>query len=100
MLRFLINPFNVVLALIGLFAFLQYQLWFGNGGVNDIQRLNHVISASEQKNTALASRNHALQADISDLKTGKDATEEQARTELGMVKPGEKYYQIMGTRNS
>lgn len=96
MLKYLFNPYSLIVALVILFATLQFQLWFGQGGVLDIQRLNRVITVAEQKNTQLSNRNHALQANIDDLKHGQDATEEEARSELGMVKPDESYYQIVG----
>ncbi|HQY27866.1 MAG TPA: septum formation initiator family protein, partial [Burkholderiaceae bacterium] len=39
-------------------------------------------------------RNGALQAEVDDLRAGKQALEERARYELGMVKPGEIFVQI------
>ncbi|MFN7097935.1 MAG: septum formation initiator family protein, partial [Gammaproteobacteria bacterium] len=75
---------------------LQFQLWLGHGGVVDIQRLNKVIAVAQQRNAQVDNRNQALQANIDDLKHGQDATEEEARNELGMVKPDESYYQIIG----
>jgi cell division protein FtsB len=99
MSRYLFSPYALLAALAALVLFLQFQLWFGNGGVRDIHRLTQVIAANETKNALLASSNHVLQANIDDLKHGQDATEEQARTELGMVKPGEIYYQIIGGKS-
>ncbi len=99
MIRYLFSPYALLAALAALVLFLQYQLWFGNAGVRDIHYLTHVISLNEEKNAILASENHVLQANIDDLKHGQDATEEQARTELGMVKPGEIYYQIIGSKS-
>jgi cell division protein FtsB len=96
MLKYLFNPYSLIIALVVLFGTLQFQLWFGQGGMIDIQRLNKVIGVAEQKNMQLSNRNHALQANIDDLKHGQDATEEEARSELGMVKPDESYYQILG----
>lgn len=96
MFKYLFNPYTLIAALVILFIALQYQLWLGQGGVVDIHRLNEVISIAEDKNTQLSNRNHNLEANIKDLKHGEDATEEEARSELGMVKPDETYYQILG----
>ncbi len=74
---------------------LQYPLWFGSGGVFAIWRLNREISTQQQENAQLKDRNQALEADVDDLKQGLDAIEERARTELGMVKKGEVFYQII-----
>lgn len=79
---------------------LQYQLWLGKGGITDIKHLNHTLVAMDKKNVQFSEQNASLQANIDDLKHGKDATEEQARAELGMVKPDESYYQIVGEPSS
>lgn len=96
MWKYLFNPYSLIVVLALLFGVLQFQLWLGQGGVIDVQRLNKVITVAEQKNVQLSNRNQALQANITDLKHGQDATEEEARSELGMVKPDESYYQIVG----
>jgi cell division protein FtsB len=43
----------------------------------------------------LRQRNRALQAEVLDLKKGLDAVEERARSELGMIKEGEVFYQVV-----
>ena len=52
------------------------------------------LAAQEDDNIKLAANNHAIEADIAELKSGDQALEEQARFELGMVKEGETYYQF------
>ena len=37
----------------------------------------------------------ALSAEVQDLKSGKGAIEERARSELGLIKPGEVFYQVV-----
>ena len=39
--------------------------------------------------------NAALEAEVKDLKQGMQAVEERARSELGMIKKGETFYQIV-----
>jgi cell division protein FtsB len=80
----------------GLFLILQYPLWFGSGGVIAVWQLNREIAAQQAENAKLRERNNALDAEVKDLKQGSAAIEERARTELGMVKKGETFYQVVG----
>ena len=43
----------------------------------------------------LQERNRALDAEVMDLKTGIEAIEERARSEMGMIKKDEIYYQVI-----
>ncbi len=83
-----------MLVLAILLAVLQYQLWFGAGGVVSIRTLNQSIATQTVGNDKLAERNRAVSADINDLQHGQQATEERARSQLGMIKQGEVYYQF------
>ncbi|MHB8535272.1 MAG: cell division protein FtsB [Sulfuricaulis sp.] len=85
----------VTYVLIGILVLLQYPLWFGSGGVLAVWRLNREIAAQQQENVQLTDRNQALEADVADLKQGLQAIEERARMELGMVKKGETFYQVI-----
>jgi cell division protein FtsB len=82
-------------ALAGLLLILQYQLWIGHGSVRDVWRLKHAVSSQRQENEALHQRNETLEAEVKDLKSGLDAVEERARRELGMIRDGEVFYQIV-----
>lgn len=82
-------------ALAALLLLLQYPLWFGTGGVFAIWALHQEITAQRAENTKLAERNRALAADVIDLKEGLAAIEERARIELGMIKKGETFYQVV-----
>lgn len=84
-------------ALAALLLLLQYPLWFGTGGVLAIWGLHQEITAQRDENTKLAERNRALAADVIDLKDGLAAIEERARVELGMIKKGETFYQVVDT---
>ena len=85
----------LIYTLIGLLVILQYPLWFGSGGVLALWRLNREIAAQKADNVQLMERNAALEAEVRDLKQGYEAIEERARTELGMVKKGETFYQVI-----
>ncbi|AUI86957.1 cell division protein FtsB [Vibrio azureus] len=85
-----------VLALMLLFAWLQYTLWFGKNGVSDFYAVKDEIEAQQQVNSKLQSRNNEMFAEIDDLRQGLDAIEERARHELGLVKDEETFYRIVG----
>lgn len=81
--------------LLGLLLVLQYPLWFGSGSVPAVWRLYQQVQAQETENARLRERNQALIAEVMDLKHGLDAIEERARAELGMVRQGETFFQIV-----
>ncbi len=86
--------------IIGLIAVivLQGTLWVGQGGLFDFLHLKQAVNVQLRDNQALLGRNGALTADVADLKDGTEAIEERARNEMGMIKPGETFYQV-GAKN-
>lgn len=76
-------------------ANLQYQLWWGKDGRKDQEQLQQLITTQRLENAQLQRRNAGLAAEILDLKTNKDALEERARADFGMIKPGETFYQLV-----
>jgi cell division protein FtsB len=85
--------------LTGIFLFLllllQYSLWFGNGGLLRVWQLNQSVAAQKAENTKLKERNEALEAEVRDLKQGLEAIEGRARTDLGMIKKDETFFQVV-----
>lgn len=84
-----------IAALVLLISFLQYKLWFQEGGILETSHLRGVIATHLLENRALLDRNLSLAAEVKDLKSGYDAIEERARHELGLIKQGETFYQIV-----
>lgn len=82
----------ITLAII--FLILQGQLWLGQGSLVDLWRLRDDIQAQQLENRALQERNLGLAAEVADLKQGLEAVEERARSELGMIRRGETFYQV------
>jgi cell division protein FtsB len=74
---------------------LQLRMWFGEGGYRDVQRLAQRVEEQAQENETLAQRNRELQAEVEDLRQGLEAIEERARSELGMIKENEEFYQVV-----
>lgn len=85
----------LVIILILLLLILQYRLWVGEGSLAEVTNLREQVSAQKEENQRLKDRNAALDAEVQDLKTGYEAIEERARSELGMIKDDETFYQIV-----
>jgi cell division protein FtsB len=89
-----------LLLLLVLLGWLQYRLWFGNGGEREVADLQAQVQRQARDNTGLRERNAALAAEVQDLKSGEAAVEERARSELGMIKPGETFYRVVDPENA
>lgn len=74
---------------------LQYKLWFSDNGLTEYWRLKQTLQSIEQDNEHLRQRNEGVAAEIKDLKEGKEAIEERARNDLGLIKPDEIFYQVL-----
>lgn len=84
----------VIFLMVALFG-LQCKLWIGDSSVAQWLNLEKKLAYQLDENKKLIARNHAIEADIAELKSGDQALEEQARYELGMVKEDESYYQFV-----
>ncbi len=82
-------------ALFLLFLLLQYRLWFPEGSRAELARLQQEIGAQEEVNAGLRARNRQLELEVLELQQGLDSLEERARENLGMIKDGETYYQLI-----
>lgn len=85
----------VMILLVVILVLLQYRLWLSHDGLPSLLRLHQAVEKQRIDNAELKERNQVLAAEVQDLKSGLDALEERARSELGMVKPGETFFQII-----
>jgi len=85
----------LALALVALIALIQYPLWLGKGSWLRVLEVDRQIRAQRDINQRLQARNAALDAEVRDLKQGLDAIEERARSELGMIKQDEIFFQLL-----
>jgi len=85
----------LVWLLVVLLVLLQYKLWVGDGSFAEVWDLYQQVEMQREENQQLRERNQALEAEVQDLKQGLGAIEERAREELGMIKEGETFYQII-----
>ena len=83
-----------VLLLVVLLA-LQVKLWLGEGNWPEAETLQQKVATQRSDNAHLQQRNDALSSEVEDLKSGEAAAEERARSELGMIKPGETFYRVV-----
>ena len=85
----------LALILFLLLVWLQYRLWVGEGSLAEVRALRGEIATQKDELTKMQARNDALDAEVQDLREGLDALEERARSELGMIKEGEIFLQII-----
>lgn len=92
-MKFLIGI--LILLLIGL----QYKLWLGDGSLSEVVQLSRELDLQKEKLRLLEERNRILEAQVLDLQNGLDAFEEKARNDLGMIKQGETFIQLIPPKN-
>ena len=85
----------IALVLLALVIWLQYKVWLQDGGIPEVLQLEQEIEQVQGEVKSLKERNASLDAEVKDLKKGFDAIEERARSEMGMLKEGEVYYQVI-----
>ena len=85
-------------ALAVVLVLLQYRIWVSDNGVRKVERLKQAVALQQAEDAQLAERNRQLAAEVRDLKTGMDALEERARSDLGMIARNETFYQVVPAR--
>ena len=78
-----------------LFVLLQYAIWAGKNSVLDLFILDSTLNELTEQNKKLRMRNDRLHAEVIDIKSRLSAIEAHARSELGLIKPGETFFQII-----
>jgi cell division protein FtsB len=86
----------ITLILLALILLWQYPLWLGKGSWIKVWELGRQVEAQKKTNQQTKTRNAVLDAEVRDLKQGTEAIEERARSDLGMIKPGEIFFQVVG----
>ncbi|HZW23844.1 cell division protein FtsB [Noviherbaspirillum sp.] len=85
----------ITLSLAALLLLIQYPLWLGKGGWLRVWDLEGQVETARKKNDELKARNDKLNSEVRDLREGTGAVEERARYELGMIKEGEIFVQVL-----
>ena len=85
----------LALLLFGLCVYLGYDLYYGHNGYLQYEKVAAQLNQAEQKSLQLKQRNQDLAEQITDLQQGSIAVEELARSELGLIKPNERFYRVL-----
>ena len=85
----------VPLLLLALLAAIHVQLWAGRGSMQHVHALRQRIAEQQAANDLARQENERLASEVQDLKDGLETIEEKARSELGMVKQGEIFVQVV-----
>ena len=88
----------VTIVLAVLLVMIQWPLWFGKGGWLRVSELERQLAAQKSVNAGLGERNAQVAAEVASLREGRGAIEERARHDLNMVRDGETFFQLVGSR--
>ena len=86
---------TLIFCLLGVVLALQYALWFGKSNVVDLIHLGRSVLQLETENLSLRERNNRLHAEVNEIKNRVEAIEARAREHLGLIMPGETYFQVV-----
>ena len=86
---------TLIFCLLGIVLALQYALWFGKSNVVDLIHLGRSVLQLETDNLSLRERNNRLHAEVNEIKNRVEAIEARAREHLGLIMPGETYFQVV-----
>lgn len=86
---------TLIILLVVILGGLQFKLWVGNGSFAEVWRYSRAVKEQQQENARLEERNKTLDAEVLDLKQGLESIEERARSELGMIKQNETFFQVI-----
>ena len=90
-----LNTRWMLLVLIVAVLAIQGQLWLSDGGIHKTSDLRDAVITQRAQNAALRARNRALEAEVLNLKNGRAAAEERARSDLGMIGRSETFFQVV-----
>jgi cell division protein FtsB len=85
----------LLFALLSILLYLQYRLWIAEGSLAEQQRLELQVVEQTAINTELRERNAVLEREVLELQSGNGGVEQRAREQLGLVREGETFYQVV-----
>lgn len=85
----------LLVALLSILLYLQYRLWIAEGSLAEQQRLELQVVEQTAINTELRERNAVLEREVLELQSGNGGVEQRAREQLGLVREGETFYQVV-----
>jgi cell division protein FtsB len=85
----------LLLVLLLLLGVMQYRLWLGEGSLAEQHRLELQVEEQTLINSDLTARNAVLEREVLELQNGNKGLEQRAREQLGLIREGETYYQVV-----
>ncbi len=85
----------LLIALLILLATLQYRLWFAQGSLAEQHRLELQVREQTEINRKLRERNAIIEREVLELQSGTRGVEQRARSQLGLIREGETFYQVV-----
>ncbi len=85
----------LLIIFLSLLVLLLAGLWVGPGSYPHLWELENRKVLQEQSNAEKKEQIRKIQAELDDVTSGKDALEERARSELGMIKEGETFFEVV-----
>ncbi|MDG2046613.1 MAG: septum formation initiator family protein [Halioglobus sp.] len=85
----------LLLCLLVLLGALQYRLWFAEGSLAEQHRLELQVDEQTLINSELQARNSVLDREVLELQSGNKGVEQRAREQLGLIREGERFYQVV-----
>jgi len=82
----------VIVTLLIILFYLQFNIWFGDNSYSKLSNLKKEIEGKEESIIEIKMKNSDLEEEKIKLTSGKNAIEGVARFELGLIKPGETFY--------
>lgn len=92
-MKYLITVMAVLLIM------LLVSLWVGHGSYPAKWQLENEIKAMKEQNNIQREKNRQIRAELEDAQSGNDAVEERARSELGMIRSRETFYEVILDKN-
>ncbi len=89
----------LAIVLFTIFIMLQTKLWSNDGGLKEVWRHSDELALQHEESQQRRARNAKLEAEVKDLNGGLVAIEERARSELGMIRKGETFIQVVERDN-
>lgn len=74
---------------------MQGQLWLAADGKQKTRHLRDAVVEQRRQNQEMRNRNQSLDAEVMNLKQGREAAEERARTDLGMIGRSETFFRVI-----
>ena len=90
----------LLLSLLVVLGALQYRLWFAEGSLAEQHRLELQVEEQTLINSELQARNSVLDREVLELQSGNNGVEQRAREQLGLIREGEIFYQVVDSPNS